>query len=118
MLAVPVDHVGGGFGDEEVGAFLRELFGDGGDGVAEAESAKPDLRLAGWAKWGAGEAGEFFFRRAGGRAADLLAMNEQRFTAVVFLEGEDVSIGELSFGESNSWFHGAGGWLCWARLTG
>jgi hypothetical protein len=36
----------------------------------------------------------------------------------VFLEGEDVSIGELSFGESNSWFHGAGGWLCWARLTG
>lgn len=109
MFAMPVDHVGGWLGDEEIRAFLREFLGNCREGVAEAEAAEPDLGLAGRAKRRAGEAGEFFLGSAGGGATDLLAMNQQRFTAVVFLEGEDVSIGKLSFGESDSWFHGAGG---------
>ena len=69
--------------------------------------AEPDLRLAGGTEWGAGEAGEFLLRGAGRGAADLLAVDEQGFAAVVFLKGEDVAVRKLGFCESDSWFHGA-----------
>ena len=116
--AVPVGNGGEWLGDDEVGAFLREFLRHGGEGVAKSETGEPDLRLAGRAERRAGEAGEFLLRGSGGGAADLLAVDEQGFAAVVLLKGKDVAVGELGFCESDSWFHGAWGGLRRAGLSG
>jgi len=60
--------------------------------VAEAEAGKPDLRLARRPEGGAREAGEFFLGGAGGGSADLLAVNEEGFAAIMLLKREDVTI--------------------------
>jgi len=73
--------------------------------MAEAEAHEEDFRLAGGAERGAGEAGELFLGGTGGRAADLLAVDEKEFAAVVFLEDEGVSVRKLGFCECDSWFH-------------
>ena len=107
MLAMPFGQGGERLGDDEGGAFLFQFGGGGGEGVAEAEADEPELRLAGGTERGAGEAGEFLLGGAGGGAADLLAVDEQGFAAVVFLEGERAAVRKLGFCESDSWFHGA-----------
>ena len=107
MGAVPLGDRGERLGDEKAGAFLREFPGDGGDGVAESETGEPDLRLARGAERRAGEPGELLLGGAGGGAADLLAVDEEGFAAIVLLEREDVPVRELGFCESNSWFHGS-----------
>ena len=105
--AVPFWNGGHRLSDNEIGAFLRQLLGYGGDGVSESESGEPDRRLAGGPEGGASEAGEFFLRRAGGRAADFLAVDEEGLASVVLLEREGIPVRELGFCESDSWFHGA-----------
>lgn len=104
---MPFRQDGKRFGDDEIGAFLREFAGDRGDHVTEPETGKPDLRLACGAEWGACEAGEFFLGGAGGRAADLLAMDEQGHASVVFLESQGVAIWKFGFCEGDAWFHEA-----------
>ena len=113
MLAMPIGQGGERLGDDEGGAFLFQLGGGGGERVAEAEADEPEFRLAGGPERGAGEAGEFLFGGAGGGAADLLAMDEQGFAAIMLLKGERAAVGKLGFCESDSWFHGAWGLRCW-----
>jgi hypothetical protein len=35
----------------------------------------------------------------------LLAVNEQRFSAVVLLQGQHAPLGQRGFGECDAWFH-------------
>ena len=107
VFAVPVGDVSEGFGNEEVRALLGKLLGDSGDHVTQPETGKPDLRLARRAERRTGQAGQFFFCRLGRWTTDLLAMDQQRFAAIMLLQGENVAVWQLGFGEGDSWFHGA-----------
>jgi len=109
MLAMPFRQGGERFRDNEGAALLFQLRRCGGDRMAEAEADKKQVGLAGGSEWRAGEAGEFLLGGAGGGAADLLTMDEQRLAAIVFLKGERAAVGELGFCESDSWFHEAWG---------
>jgi hypothetical protein len=104
---VPLGHGCHWLGDNELGALLRQFFCDSGEGVTEPKAHEEDFWLAGRPEGCAGEAGEFFFSSAGGRAANLLTVDDERFPRVVFLQGENIPIWELGFCEGDSWFHGA-----------
>ena len=107
QLAVPLGESSHGFGDDESGAFLAEFGNGSGKHVAEAEANDPQFRLAGRSERGAGETGKFLFRSASGRAADLLAVDDQGLAPVMFLQGERAAVGQHGGGEGDSWFHGA-----------
>ena len=98
MFAVPICEDIQRLSDDEGGALLTELSRGGGQRVAQTQPGKPKLRLAGWPEWCAGQPGELFLRGACGRAADLLAVNQQEFAGVVLLQDEGASIRECDFG--------------------
>ncbi len=104
--AMPVRQDGERFGDNQVGALLRQFAGNCGEHVAEAKAREPDLWLPRRPERGAGKAREFFLGGAGGWTANLLAMDEQGHPSVVFLEGQGVAIRKFGFCESGAWFHG------------
>jgi hypothetical protein len=93
--SVPNDDVGEWFGDDESAPALFEFGAYGSERVAQAEPGEPELRLTGWAKGGAGEAGQFLFGGFGGGAADLLATADERDASVVFFQNERGSIGQF-----------------------
>lgn len=117
-IAVPPGDGGPWLGDDEGGALLRQLFGNGSNGMAEAEAHEKNLRLAGRAEGRTGEAGQLFFCGAGGGATNLLTMDEQEFPPIMLLERQDIAIRERSFGESDAWFHETGMVRCEAGLSG
>ena len=86
VVAVPVRHRCKRFRDEKARAFLGELLGHGGNRLPKSKAGKPNLWLSRRSEWGAGEARQFFFCRAGRRATDLLAMHHEGFALIMLLE--------------------------------
>ena len=84
-------------GDDEGGAFLFQLGGGGGQGVAESDAHEPQLGLACRTEGRAGEPGEFLLGGTGGGSADLLAVDDEGFAAVVFLEAQRAAVRKRGF---------------------
>ena len=105
MLTQPAGQIGRRFGDVENRALLEQDGARAFEDEAEAETGDPDPRLAHRAKGRAGDGAEFGFRRAGRRSGGLGAVAGQVEAAVVLVEAQRGTVGQIGFGKGQSGFH-------------
>ena len=105
MRTMPIRHRCQRLGNDQRRTLLFELGAGGCQGMTQAEPREPKLRLPRRSKGRAGQPRHFLFHLTRRRPANLLAVDDKRFPAVVFLQGQHATLGQRDFGECDAWFH-------------
>lgn len=93
MRAMPIRHRRQRLGNDQRRTLLFELGAGGGQGMTQAKTREPKLRLPRRAKRRASQSRHFLLHLTCRRPTNLLAMNDERFSAVVFLQGKHATMG-------------------------
>ena len=109
MRAMPIRHRRQRLGNDQRCTLLFELGAGGSQGMTQAKPREPKLRLPRRAKGRAGQPCHFLLHLTCRRSANLLTVDDKRFPAVVFLQGQHATLGQRGFGECDAWFHGGCG---------
>jgi hypothetical protein len=106
MGAMPGWQLDERFDHHQGGALLPQLGGDRRQSMAQTQTDQPNLGLARRPERSASESREFLLRGTRRRSANLLAVDQQRQAAVVFLQGEgSCAIRQTGFRKGDSGLH-------------
>ena len=105
MRTMPIRHRRQRLGNDQRRTLLFELGAGGCQGMTQAEPREPKFRLPRRAKRRAGQPCHFLLHLTRRRPANLLTVDDKRFPAVVFLQGQHATLGQRGFGECDAWFH-------------